>query len=332
MITSPLPRDPTPDAVPPASFLRGLARVAVGQYARSQPEFHASGDGDIWVQRTADILAANIASGRFQYARTFQPAGSDGEASLLSYAGQILNVVIRETERIEALLRGEGAAWQAVISRLERMAYFWLGPHGREEWASWEARDVAARTCAEIWAWLQERPYPYDVSFDRWSATILNRRLCDLVRRRQREERHYAYSLDAPHNDEPDFALHEHQLADHSLEEWLAQAANRQALIQAIGYLDTRHGLVVRLWYFDQWPADEIAAQLGTSVGNVYLLRHRAIQKLKQIVATHERLGLRETLSLLEDEARRSRPDSDLRGPATAAHDGGPVGPGEDAP
>jgi RNA polymerase sigma factor (sigma-70 family) len=331
MTTSPPPLESTPGAIPPAPFLRGLARVAFGQLARTRPELLSSTDGDAWVQRAADILAANIASGRFQAAQAFQPAETGGDASLLSYAGQILSEVIHEGARIEALLRGESAAWQAVISRLERMAYFWLGPHGREEWADWEARDAAARTCADIWAWLQEHPYPFDVPFDRWSATVLNRRLCDLVRRRRREERHYAFSLDTPQKEEPDFGLREYQLADHSLEEWLAQAANRQALMQAIGRLDARHGLVVRLWYFDQWPADEIAAQLGTSVGNVYLLRFRAIEKLRQIVATHERLGLREALSLLEGEARRSRPDSDLRGPAIAVRDEGPAEPGEGA-
>jgi len=333
MTTTPLPIEPAPSAVPPAPFLRGLTRVALGQLARTWPELLASADGDAWVQRTAEILAANIASSRFETAQSYQPAGSAGEASLLSYAGQILNEVIREGARIEALLNGESAAWQAVIGRLEKLAYFWLGPYGREEWADWEARDAAARTCADIWAWLQEHPYPFDVPFDRWSGAVLNRRLCDQARRREREERHLAYSLDLPQRDEdaPDSNLRQELIADRSLEEWLAQAANRQALMQAIGYLDHRHGLAVRLWYFDQWLADEIAAELGTSVGNVYLLRFRAIQKLRQICATHERLGLREALSLLEGEAQRSRPDSDLRGPATAARGGGPVGPGEDA-
>jgi RNA polymerase sigma factor (sigma-70 family) len=333
MTTTPLPVEPPPRAVPPAPFLRGLTRVALGQLVRTRPELLASADGDAWVQRTAEILAANIASGRFETAQDYQPAGAGGEASLLSYAGQILDVVIHEGARIAALLAGESAAWQAVIGRLERMAYFWLGPNGREEWASWEAREAAARTCADMWIWLQEHPYPFDVPFDRWSATVLNRRLCDQARRRQREERHLSYSLDLPQrdHDELDSDLRQELIADRSLEEWLARAANRQALLQAIGYLDARHGRVVHLWYFDQWPADEIAAELGTSVGNVYLLRFRAIQKLRQVCATHERLGLREALSLLEGEARRSQPDSDLRGSATATRGGGPVGRGEDA-
>jgi len=331
MTTSPLPIEPAPSAVPPAPFLRGLARIAFAQMAGKRPELRAAGKGDVWAQRTAEILAANIASGRCQHAQTFQPAGSVGEAALLSYASQILAEIITEGERIEALLRGESAAWQAVISRLERMAYFWLGPHGREDWAGWEANDAAARTCADIWAWLQEHPYPYDVPFDRWSAAVLNRRLCDLVRRRKREAGRIVYSLDVPQKGEPDQPLHASQFVDHSLEDWLTQAANRQALMQAIAYLDARQGLVVRQWYFDQWPADEIAAHLGTTVGNVYLLRFRAIQKLRQIVATHERLGLGEALSLLDSEARRARPSSDQWDPVAGSHTAASTGPMEGA-
>lgn len=319
---------PSVEPVPPAPFLRGLAKIAFTQLAQAQPELGIADDGDVWVQRTAEILAANIASGRYRVARSFQSADADGEASLLNYARQILGEMVQEDERIEALRRGESAAWQAVIGRLERLAYFWLGPQGREEWAAWEARDAAGRACADIWAWLQAHPYPFDVPFDRWSAAVLNRRLSNLARRRQREERYIAFSLDLFHEGDGPRA---YQLADHSLDEWLAREANRQALVEAIGRLDARYGLVVRLWYLDQWPADEIAAHLDTSVGNVYLLRFRAIQKLRQMAAMDERLGLREALSLLESEARRSRPDFDLLDPATAARVVGRAGPGEAA-
>lgn len=320
MTTAPLPFEPTPPgATPPISFLRGLARIAFTQLAQTQPELRACADGDAWVQRTADILAANIASGRFEAARAFQPAAGDGDASLLSYAGQILAELIREAERIAALQRGESAAWQPVISRLERLAYFWLGPNGREAWAAWEARDAAAQTCADLWAWLQEHPYPFDVPFDRWSATALSRRLSNLARRRAREAQRFAFPLDANDSNETRAELRDPALRDHSFDAWLAQAANREALLQLIGRLAERSALVVRLWYFEQWPADEIAAYLGTSVGNVYVLRFRAIARLRQMATADERLGLGDALSLLADEMRRARPAADAKRPAAAS-------------
>ncbi len=124
MTTSALPLDFSPGSSLPETFLRGLVRVALIRLARTRPELHPAAGGEVWVQRAAEILAANIASGRFQAARSYQPADSDGDASLLSYAGQILSELIEESERIEALLRGDAGAWQSVISRLERLAYY----------------------------------------------------------------------------------------------------------------------------------------------------------------------------------------------------------------
>ena len=84
--------------------------------------------------------------------------------------GQILTELLAESERLAALRRGDSAAWQPVISRLERLAYYGLGPYGREEWAAWEARCLASQTCSDLWIWLQDHPYPFDVTFNRWSG------------------------------------------------------------------------------------------------------------------------------------------------------------------
>jgi DNA-directed RNA polymerase specialized sigma24 family protein len=312
MTTTALPFDVPAGASLPETFLRGLVRVALAWLAQTHPRLYPSTGVEAWVQRAAEILAANVASGRFQVARQYQPADLGGDASLLSYAGQILVELLGESERVEALCRGDTVAWQPVIDRQERLAYHWLGPYQREEWAAWEAREAAAHTCADLWAWLQTHSYPFDVPFDRWSATALNRRLCGGARQRARDERIFDRSLDEPVWNDDTATTFGEQLADTSLDEWLTQATNREALMQAIGLLDSRLALVVRLWYFEQWPANEIAVHIATSIGNVYLLRFRAIEKLRQIAARHERLGLADTLSLLEGEARRSRPAPDL--------------------
>ena len=97
-------------------------------------------------------------------------------------------------------------------------------------------------------------------------------------------------------------------MADLSFDIWLERSANREALLQALERLDARQAAVIRLWYLEQWPAPEIAAALGIRVNYVYVQRFRAIEKLRQIVLSDERLGLADVLLPIEQEKRRSRP------------------------
>lgn len=298
---------PAPPVEP--RFLRGIARSAWARLVESCPELAVSANPEPWVERAAEVLARNTASGRFESSGYYQGGGTP---TLLSYAQQVLTVLLAEWDRVDQLRRGDSGAWAAVIDRLERLAYHWLGPVGREEWAAWEAQDSANRTCADLWQWLQSHPYPFDVPFDRWSARALNNRLHEAARKRRLHGRYVVESLDRPVCAEgPTYG---ELVRVHTLEEWLEGAANRQALLQALEQLDARHARVIRLWYLEGWPADEIAADLGQQVGNIYVLRFRAMEKLRKIVLEDVRLGLAEVLRFLGDEGRRSLPVAGRRG------------------
>lgn len=298
---------PAPSIEP--RFLRGIARAAWARLVESRPELPASADPEPWVERAAEVLARNTASGRFESSGQYQDGATP---TLLSYAQQVLAVLLAEWDRVELLRGGDSVAWAAVIDRLERLAYYWLGPTGREEWAAWEARDSASRTCADLWQWLQSNPYPFDVPFDRWSARALNNRLHEAARKRRLHGRYVVESLDRPaYAEGPTYG---ELVQVHTLGEWLEGEANRQALLQALEQLDARQARVLRLWYLEGWPADEIAADLGQQVGNIYVLRFRAIEKLRKIVLGDERLGLTEVLRFLRDEGRRSLPVAARRG------------------
>lgn len=305
------------DAIAPPSiseaFLRGLARLAFNRLAETHSDLHPPADLGSWLDRVAAILVTNIASGRFQSARHYQPASLAADAQLLNYAEQIAVELLHEEVRIEALRRGDTLVWQPVIQRLERLAYYGLGPHGREDWAAWEARCLASQTCSDLWVWLQDHPYPFDVPFDRWSAAALNNRLLEVARKYTSEAARRGPSLDQVLPDHAEKKTYGGRLVDRSLETWLEQSANREALLQAMARLPKRQAQIIQLWYFAQWPADEIATEMDTTVGNVYVLRFRAVQNLREIVLRDERLGLSDALSMLESETRRSTPQSELQ-------------------
>jgi RNA polymerase sigma-70 factor (ECF subfamily) len=54
------------------------------------------------------------------------------------------------------------------------------------------------------------------------------------------------------------------------------------SLIRCLGKLDERARLVVGLTFHEGQSADEVAASLGTTAGNVRVLRHRAVAALRR--------------------------------------------------
>jgi len=223
-----------------------------------------------WITRAAQTLAANLSAGRFEAARPYLWSATTAESELLrSYARQVIGNLINEAGRLAQLIAGETAAWRPVIERLERLAYHWYGPNGREPWAAWEAREAAAATCADLWLWLQSHPYPFDVQFDRWAARALVNRLHNRARQRQRVP--------------PDVTLDEAQVTGHPAGEVELNALIvRETLHAALAGLPARQAAVIRLWYLEGWPADEIAARLRTRISNVYVLRCRGLKALRR--------------------------------------------------
>lgn len=313
-----LPAPVQPQSQPPSPadprLLRSVVRLAWRRLTETRPALAAQADGEQWIGRATEVLACNLASGRFTAAQFYLAQDAGGDANLLSYAGQVLEELLAESDRLAWLKAGDTAAWSGVIDRLERLAYGWLGPAGREEWAAWEAREAAAHTCADLWQWLQTNPYPFDVPFDRWSARALTNRLLEARRKREARDRLMARSLDRPAFGGVATDAVGDGLADWTFDAWLERAANREALLQALDLLDRRLALVLRLWYLEQWPADAIAMYVGERVDYVYVLRFRGIEKLRKVAMENERFGLGHALHILEHEGYRTRPASERQG------------------
>jgi RNA polymerase sigma factor (sigma-70 family) len=201
----------------------------------------------------------------------------------LGYVQQVLVELITEWERVEALRAGDSVCWTAVLKRMEKLAYFWLRSAGREAWAAWEAREAAANTCAELWQWLQRNPFPFDVSFDRWSERALRNRLKDAVYSRRRQARHVVDSLDRPCSENG--ATVGELLPTDDMRVWLDEESRREVLREGWARLEQRQARIMHLWYLEGWSAEEIAAETRLDVGHVYVLKHRALKKLRAFCA-----------------------------------------------
>ncbi len=279
-------------------FLRGVLRAASARI-----EAFPVDASELWLARAVEVLSANIATGRFRLAEPLTP----DTPTLLAYAQQMLTGLLAEWDLIERLRAGDVAAWEAARYRLERLAYNWLGPYGREDWAAWEARESAAKTCSDLWWWLDRHTFPFDVSFECWSAKACINRLQEATRKRKTRGQYEVDSLDRPVFDR-DETLGE-TIPEYDFDEWLEAAGNREVLLQALAQLDEHASAVIRKWYLEGWSGDEIATALGLTLNNVYVHRFRAIEKLRKLLKQDERFGLAEALQRVEANKRRLSPD-----------------------
>ena len=124
-----------------ARSLREVVDDALQPLMAAHPELACVAEAELWIERVAAVLTANIASGRFASACRHE---QDSSLPLARYAELVLSRLVAEWERVEGLRAGDNLGWTTVLKRMERQAYFWLGPSGREEWAMWEAREAAA--------------------------------------------------------------------------------------------------------------------------------------------------------------------------------------------
>ena len=58
---------------------------------------------------------------------------------------------------------------------------------------------------------------------------------------------------------------------------------------QARTKLNQRQARVVQRWYIEGWSAAEIAAETRLAVNHIYVLKHRALKKLRAYCASAER-------------------------------------------
>ena len=263
-----------------ARSLREVVDEALKCLMAAHPEEACAAEAELWLERALAVLTANVASGRFACACRY---AQDSSLPLARYAQQVLSRLMAEWERVEGLRAGDSQHWTVVLEHMERRAYFWLGPIGRQEWATWEAREAASNTSADLWDWLQHNPFPFDVPFDRWAERALRYRLTTTVRSQRWHARRVVESLDRPCFE--DGATYGERLPADDMNMWLDREAKREALREGTARLDQRQAHILQRWYVEGWSVDEIAAETRLEVNHIYVLKHRALKKLREYCA-----------------------------------------------
>jgi RNA polymerase sigma factor (sigma-70 family) len=276
MISSNAPTDRAGHA-PENAHSRELTAQGYGRLG-AEGYLPAEAHGAAWAERLAETLRHNIESGRYERACRYE----DGRPlSLAAYARRVSAELLSEWEQVEALRQGDGPSWAKLLLELERRAYYWLGPADRSGWARTEACEIAAKTCADLWRWLQHNPFPFDVPFERWAKRALHNRVFESVRAQRTYARYVVDSLDRPTFDVR--RTRGGTLMKDDLSAWLEREDHREMLEWALARLDPRQAHIIRLWYLDGWSTEEIAEALEIKVNHLYVLKHRALNQLRRM-------------------------------------------------
>lgn len=186
--------------------------------------------------------------------------------------------------QLDALLAEEPAAWNELRTFLRLRARANIQPYARYPGRAWlGAEDVVQRASMAI----QAGHFPYDVSFAAWCSRLVANLVHAAYRlsRDLHDHRSGMVSIDAliEARGSPEIYQFSEILGRQS---GLWQRAEMRMLLEdAVSHIhSTNRRRVVVKTYFAGWSDAEIAWQLGTSLSNVYVLRHRALKELRAIL------------------------------------------------
>jgi RNA polymerase sigma factor (sigma-70 family) len=255
----------------------------------------ANGSSDLpdsFEDRVVRSVESNLAAGRFQ--RFCLRGNNPRPPTLVDYVDRVIYHARREYARVQALERRDDLEWDRLWQSLFRRASRTVQHFRRGEESQAEARDFAQQACEVIY----HKRYPFDVSFDVWTATVLkNLVLAHYTRSRDVLSQPWPpFSLDQPKPALEDSALPLGEMLPHpqGLAEF-ERTENKMVLIDAIKQLRSKAQKEVIVGTFLEERSDEqIARQIGKSKQAVYNLRLRALARLKEILAEPTRKNHRE--------------------------------------
>ncbi len=233
--------------------------------------------------RVARVVAQNLSSGRFE--RIKRGFSKQRPLTLVQYIDKVIQYVGSEDDRIKALEHGDADEWNRLGDFHYRRALPMVARFRRGDQAEADALDFAQDACIIIF----EKRYPFDVSFEAWSTTILSRlilaryyRKSDVLNQRRRPD-----SLDEPNIDDGggESPLAEMIGNPKSLAPF-EKIENQTVLLNAIDQLRSAGQQdVIKATFFEELDDAQIAKRLSTTKQAVYNLRSRALARLKEILA-----------------------------------------------
>ena len=180
--------------------------------------------------------------------------------------------------------------WQEFFDTYWKLIYSAARQSGLTET---EAQEVVQETVITVAKKVGQLRYdPARGSFKGWLLHITRWRIADQFRKRRPGEDKHRFSDDTrmtatierlPDTEAPDLdALWEREWQENLLSAALQRVKKK---------VDARQFQIFDCYVRKEWPAQKVATELGVSVGQVYLARHRVAAILKKEVKALERKG-----------------------------------------
>ena len=199
-----------------------------------------------------------------------------------TYIARLIQFYGTEQPFIARLEACEPAAWDELAGLLARQAGAWLRQRGVETDQAAEAQEAAQEACEIIY----RSAFHYDVHFMAWASVILNNILRQRYRRPDVLNQPGLTRLDEDMNADEGDHPPRHELVQDPGAIVTDPVEPRVWLDQALWQLKSRAQRYVLLAsFYDGLDDDEIARQLGKSLNAVYILRYRALQRIKEILS-----------------------------------------------
>ena len=166
--------------------------------------------------------------------------------------------------------------WEPLVKKMEGWAYSFLMKKGFvPSKATWE---LAHDYSIDAMMALVKAYFPYDIAFDAWAIVLLQH----TCRKHLRDEGRRLSNKGGQ-----EFSIEEEKLAnlpDAVSDGQASRLEQRHDLWQAIQKLDLDAQEVLRMYYFEDLKPAEIAAQMGKSPSQVYMIKFQALKSLIKIL------------------------------------------------
>lgn len=236
-----------------------------------------------------NIVERNLVSGRV--GRVMVTSGQHHTLSpvvLESYVDRVIGYYLKESSRVTALANKDATAWEGLREWLVMRTYSFLRNLSTSGASAPDAEDFSQQACEVLIKKLPE--YHYDAPFDAWATVILRNivwqpymRGRDIIDRKATTA-----SLDQPiQNESQESASLWELLSDPSQSAAFEQVEKRMLFADALARLnsDAQRAVIIHT-FFNELSNEQIAEELGKSKSQVYQLRHRALERLKEILNT----------------------------------------------
>jgi len=175
-----------------------------------------------------------------------------------------------DQQLVQACLRGDDAAWSALIRRYQNVMYFFARRYGA---SSADAADVFQLVCAELFVSLPRLRNQQNLRS--WIMTVSAHQAYHWKRGFIKRARREAGDTDAAFDTLSTPPSSEFELRQRD-----------EAMRSAIGQLPPRCQVLVRLLFYEDppLPYEAVAQRLGLATGSIGLTRSRCLKKLQRIL------------------------------------------------